>query len=499
MPTPRDGESEESFVQRCIPIVIQDGTASDGPQASAICHSIYSQSRNFNMPISINEQLIKAIKSRKSKVEPFNGGILTADSYVRTLEQCVGIEACYKFAVKGSTSFDDVLKKAAKTLTYNNSDMVLQENYGKNFENLKDHKGEVIDIPKNTLMIFRHILTTPKKDRDGDILRTEGATIDPSMLLLYQHVSTLPIGKMLGIAKHTPEELSLFSAIVDMNELSRDSAVMIENKMGRFSHGFSADEYKDLEGEEDNPFGGFDITKFSIMEESLVSIPSNTDAETQEIILSLVESGKLTSGIMKEVGTSIREKRPTSFSVKYKDKIGDHERSIETSNAADFETVFNKVNSNENKPGSRSTETEGSGKGCSCNTSKETNANKGKEKTSQIEEVKSFMGRTSTERGHDHSVLVDDEGQGETSVVDGHSHQIHNWEVGSEGDHIHTLDRGSLSRVSFEEIDAKQAMAIFLAKSTSEQKQHMINALKAFEDAEKRSVRTEEYKVLNTI
>jgi len=41
MPTPRNKESEDKFVDRCIPIVIEDGTAKDGKQAVAICHSIF--------------------------------------------------------------------------------------------------------------------------------------------------------------------------------------------------------------------------------------------------------------------------------------------------------------------------------------------------------------------------------------------------------------------------------------------------------------------------
>lgn len=46
MPTPRTGESREDFVQRCIPIVIGDGTAEDGTQAAAICHSLFDQKEN---------------------------------------------------------------------------------------------------------------------------------------------------------------------------------------------------------------------------------------------------------------------------------------------------------------------------------------------------------------------------------------------------------------------------------------------------------------------
>lgn len=43
MPTPKDDESEDDFVDRCIPMVIDEGTAKDGKQAAAICHSMYKQ------------------------------------------------------------------------------------------------------------------------------------------------------------------------------------------------------------------------------------------------------------------------------------------------------------------------------------------------------------------------------------------------------------------------------------------------------------------------
>lgn len=41
MPNPQPGESEQEFVSRCIPIVLDDGTAKDDKQAAAICYSIY--------------------------------------------------------------------------------------------------------------------------------------------------------------------------------------------------------------------------------------------------------------------------------------------------------------------------------------------------------------------------------------------------------------------------------------------------------------------------
>ena len=43
MPIPKKGESEKDYVDRCIPIVMQEGTAKDGAQAAAICHSMYKE------------------------------------------------------------------------------------------------------------------------------------------------------------------------------------------------------------------------------------------------------------------------------------------------------------------------------------------------------------------------------------------------------------------------------------------------------------------------
>jgi len=43
MPDPREGEEREEFIERCIPIVIEDGTADDQEQAVAVCNSMWEQ------------------------------------------------------------------------------------------------------------------------------------------------------------------------------------------------------------------------------------------------------------------------------------------------------------------------------------------------------------------------------------------------------------------------------------------------------------------------
>ena len=45
MPTPQADESQEDFVSRCIPVVLEDGTAEDQEQAAAVCYSMWREAR----------------------------------------------------------------------------------------------------------------------------------------------------------------------------------------------------------------------------------------------------------------------------------------------------------------------------------------------------------------------------------------------------------------------------------------------------------------------
>ena len=263
-----------------------------------------------------NNSLLNAVRVRQKRQTEFGFGIWTADRFVRTLAEQVGLESCYKRISSKTVSYNDVLTKASETLVYSNPDMVVQEKQSDDSLELPDG----IELPKNTLMVFKHVLTSSRKDRDGDVLHSEGMMVDPGMLLLWQHVPTLPIGKFLAIHQQNEKNLEVYSCIVDMNDLCHDAAVMVDNKMGRFSHGFRAIEFQKLKAEE-GVESGFEVIKAEIMEESLVSVPANIDAETQEVILSLVEGGKLTSGIMKDYGNVIKEHRPISMPVKLDLKV----------------------------------------------------------------------------------------------------------------------------------------------------------------------------------
>lgn len=43
MPEPREGESHDDFMGRCVPQVLDDGTAESQDQAVAVCESIWER------------------------------------------------------------------------------------------------------------------------------------------------------------------------------------------------------------------------------------------------------------------------------------------------------------------------------------------------------------------------------------------------------------------------------------------------------------------------
>jgi len=308
IPKPKTGEEKDKFVSRCMADSVMNKEYPDNKQRAAICYSQWKSKSMLD-----NDWLIDQIRGRKEKLTSFGRGITTADNYVKTLADAAGLDVCYKRLATRSISFDDILQKAARTLVYSNDEMELESKADSSHRFKEVMKGLPRDIklPKNTLMLFVHKLTTSIEDRDKDILHSEGMELDPKMLLLWQHIHTMPIGKYLYTISQNDKSVRVLSAIVDINDTSHDAAVMVDNGMGRFSHGFKATEFEKRKSINGKETGGFEIHKAEVMEESLVSVPANPGAETEDVLLSLIEGGKLTSPIMKSIGQTLREKKPT--------------------------------------------------------------------------------------------------------------------------------------------------------------------------------------------
>ena len=57
MPKPQAGEEQGHFISRCIPIVIDDGTAQNPEQAAAVCYSIWRKHKGGKEAASMNDKL----------------------------------------------------------------------------------------------------------------------------------------------------------------------------------------------------------------------------------------------------------------------------------------------------------------------------------------------------------------------------------------------------------------------------------------------------------
>ena len=227
-------------------------------------------------------ELLALIRSRKSSSGRFGYGVCFADNYIRGVANAVNAGS-FNISHLGksmSFDFDALIKESAEKLVYSNDEMaVLQkEDSTANFSKILKRGTEA---PPNTLMLFRNVITTPKKDRDRDVLETGGAEPDLKMPLLWQHMHPVPIGKMVEVYKHTKTRLEVNTALLDINQVSYDSAKLIEAGVLRISHGFLPKQWEELEDDGDD-WSGFRFKEFEIMEESVVSVPSNTDAEILE-------------------------------------------------------------------------------------------------------------------------------------------------------------------------------------------------------------------------
>lgn len=244
------------------------------------------------------KQLLDSLRSKDR--QPFGQGAIPADVLVQSFAKCADSTLLSRHCLQHE-QLSVVMKRASQLVSYVDD------------ENLKlvDVYSDVdkAELPKHTLMVFTNRLTTPDMDRDGDVLRTEGANPDPKMLLLWQHIHTAPVGKMLGVVKHTANELQTKVAIIDISHMAHDTAVMVEAGMGRYSVGFRPQEFLPIK-DKSGKITGFDFKKFSIVEQSVVSIPANPTSETLDVIMDLSAKDKLTSSVMKSVASNIKRHRP---------------------------------------------------------------------------------------------------------------------------------------------------------------------------------------------
>lgn len=279
-------------------------------QRAAICHGQWRH-RERDADMHVNQKLIEAINGRSAQLrgllesghdisDSLGGSMLTtADVYVQRALDEIGRGAAAKYFKCMGEGRDNLIKRAASTMVYSADDL----------ETVEKRTGSASDIeaiigakaPMHAMMAIVNRLTTPSEDRDGDTLQTAGAMMDPKAPLLWQHLHTSPIGKMVRIIEQNKDLLKVATVLLDLNDLTSDAAKLVEAGALRFSHGFIPLEFEERKG---GPYARFNVLKFEIVEESLVSVPSNRDAEIE-----LFSRGKLTSEPFKNHAKALFDSR----------------------------------------------------------------------------------------------------------------------------------------------------------------------------------------------
>ena len=68
MPTPRKNESEDDFIGRCIPFVINDGTAKDEKQAYAYCKSLWDTEKKDRFILELEHDFLLPIRRQNEPI-----------------------------------------------------------------------------------------------------------------------------------------------------------------------------------------------------------------------------------------------------------------------------------------------------------------------------------------------------------------------------------------------------------------------------------------------
>jgi ssDNA-binding Zn-finger/Zn-ribbon topoisomerase 1 len=222
------------------------------------------------------EELLESIRTRKA-VSPY--GIAMASAYVRGMEPCLtgdGLCPTKLFKLASAELWQKELEESFSRLTYCDELMAEQQDF------MEKSIREGTDITKGAVIEYDCVLSSRRKDRDGDIVEQKGGLdVDPRMPALWQHIQVQPIGKHVAVLLQDETVTKSRFALAD-TELGRDAATLLKFGALRKSIGFKPYDFipaamtKGSDGRDQ--VSGWHIRKAGCFEGSLVSIPANADA-----------------------------------------------------------------------------------------------------------------------------------------------------------------------------------------------------------------------------
>lgn len=167
MPTPGKGEKKDDFIERCIPIVIADGTAKDGSQANAFCHSIWEESKKGGAPMYWQrEQLeIRCLPSAELRLDDEKDKPKIA-GYAAVFDTWADIGGWFRESIRKGAFAKTIKENDIRALVNHNEDYVLGRNKAKTLTLREDDKGLAVTIDPPDSIWARDLLASMRR---GDI------------------------------------------------------------------------------------------------------------------------------------------------------------------------------------------------------------------------------------------------------------------------------------------------------------------------------------------
>ncbi len=173
MPTPSKGEKKDKFLERCIPIVIADGTAKDGSQANAICNSIWDESKKKkekkseedSMYIKIDEMERRCLPTSELRLD----GTETAPKitgYAAVFNTWTDIGGWFKESIRPGAFSKTIKENDIRALMNHNENYVLGRNKAGTLRLKEDSKGLAVEIDPVPATWANDLMTSMKR---GDV------------------------------------------------------------------------------------------------------------------------------------------------------------------------------------------------------------------------------------------------------------------------------------------------------------------------------------------
>jgi HK97 family phage prohead protease len=168
MPTPSKGESKSNFIDRCIPIVIDEGTAKNPDQAVAICNSLWDKGKNEKEPamyVKLDEVERRCLPTAELRIDG-DSASPKITGYAAVFDTWTDIGGWFKESIKRGAFAKTIKENDVRALLNHNPNFVLGRNKAGTLRLREDAKGLAIEIDPPSSVWASDLLVSMRR---GDV------------------------------------------------------------------------------------------------------------------------------------------------------------------------------------------------------------------------------------------------------------------------------------------------------------------------------------------